>query len=487
MRRRQGSPLNAAFRNPTVIGALAVLITILTVFLAYNANNGLPFVKSYRITAQVPNAEALIPGNEVRIGGVRVGVVESVDPVSHENGTQTANLNLKLDQSVDPLPVDSRVIIRSRSALGLKYLQITRGTSDDGFAEGSVMPLKAARPEPVEIDELFSTFDEPTREAMQQQLTEFGNALAGRGPALNEAIGALRPLLPRLTRVMRILSDPEHGIAPFFQALSQMSSEVAPVAETQAQAFVNLDITLQAFADVARPYIQETISKSPETLLVTSQTLPVIRPFLANTRGLFKDLQPGAEALAVSADSIESALRAGIPALRGSPTLNEQLPPTAASLLRFNDNAGVREGITRLTDFSNSLTPTLQFIGPAQSTCNYLTILLANVAETGSLGNSTGNWQRANALSNPSGPNNEGSPASAPANGGGTDPRNFLHVNMYPNTAGKGQTFECEAGNEPYTPGQQSIGNIPGNQGIDTALQIPMQNPAVSSSSKGDG
>ena len=73
MRRRQGSPLNAAFRNPTVIGALTVLITILTVFLAYNANNGLPFVKSYRITAQVPNAEALTPGNEVRIGGVRVG------------------------------------------------------------------------------------------------------------------------------------------------------------------------------------------------------------------------------------------------------------------------------------------------------------------------------------------------------------------------------------------------------------------------------
>ncbi len=222
MRRRQGSPLNAAFRNPTVIGALTVLITILTVFLAYNANNGLPFVKSYRITAQVPNAEALIPGNEVRIGGVRVGVVESVDPVAHDNGTQTANLNLKLDESVDPLPVDSKVIIRSRSALGLKYLQITRGTSDDGFAEGSVMPLRAATPEPVEIDQLFSTFDEPTRVAIQQQLTEFGNALAGRGPALNEAIGAFRPLLPRLTRVMRVLANPRQGIAPFFRALADV-------------------------------------------------------------------------------------------------------------------------------------------------------------------------------------------------------------------------------------------------------------------------
>ena len=80
--RRGQTPLNAAFRNPTVIGALAVLITVLAVFLAYNANNGLPFVQSYRLTAQVPDAAALVPGNEVRIGGVRVGVVESIEPVT---------------------------------------------------------------------------------------------------------------------------------------------------------------------------------------------------------------------------------------------------------------------------------------------------------------------------------------------------------------------------------------------------------------------
>ncbi len=479
MRRRRGSPLTAAFSNPTVIGALAVLITILTVFLAYNANNGLPFVQSYRLTAQVPNAEALVPGNEVRIGGVRVGIVESIEPVAHDDGSQTAELNLKLDQSVDPLPVDSQVIIRSRSALGLKYLQITRGDSDQGFAEGSVMPLRAARPEPVEIDEVFSTFDAPTRRAIQENLTEFGNALAGRGPALNEAIGAFKPLLPRLERVMHVLSSPEHGLAAFFRASGRAAAEVAPVAEVQAQMFVDLDTTLAAFADVARPYLQETITKGAESLRVVTDTLPRIRPFLVNSRGLFVDLQPGARALAQSADTIEAALRAGIPALRGSPTLNAQLPPTAAALRRFNDNADVREGIGRLTDFSNSLTPTVRFIGPAQSVCNYLTILLHNVANTGSLGNSTGNWQRANAVGTPVGPNNEGGPASAPANGGGTDPRNFLHINMYPNTAAPGQTRECEAGNEPYTPGRTSIGNVPGNQGINTALQIPSQNPAV--------
>ena len=83
--RGRGTPLNAAFRNPTVIGALTVLITILAVFLAYNANNGLPFVQTYRLTAEVPNADGLVKGNEVRVGGVRVGIVEDIKPVSQED------------------------------------------------------------------------------------------------------------------------------------------------------------------------------------------------------------------------------------------------------------------------------------------------------------------------------------------------------------------------------------------------------------------
>ena len=61
-----------------MVGAVTVLVVIVAVFLAYNANNGLPFVSTYDLKARVPNANALVKGNEVRIGGVRVGVVRSV-------------------------------------------------------------------------------------------------------------------------------------------------------------------------------------------------------------------------------------------------------------------------------------------------------------------------------------------------------------------------------------------------------------------------
>ena len=74
------------------------------------------------------------------------------------------------------------MIVRSRSALGLKYLEIDKGTSNKGYPEGAILPLKAAHPKPVEIDQVLNTFDEPTRRAIRGNLVGFGDALAGRGP-----------------------------------------------------------------------------------------------------------------------------------------------------------------------------------------------------------------------------------------------------------------------------------------------------------------
>jgi virulence factor Mce-like protein len=456
--------------SPVLVGAITSLIAAVAVFLAYNANNGLPFVKTYRITAQVPDAASLVPGNEVRIAGVRIGAIESIEPVQDEDGTVHAKIDLKLEGQVDPLPKDSTVIVRAKSALGLKYLELVQGTSKEGYGPGAVMPLSAAHPEPVDIDQLLNTFDPPTRLAIRQNLNEFGTALGGRGVDLNQAIGELRPLVVRLQPVMANLSSPRTALGGFFRALEATAAEVAPAAETQAQLFVALDATFGALAGVARPFIQETISETPPTLDVANQALPVITPFLDDSAALFADLQPGAEALRTSSPVLARALAKGVPALRRSPQLNAQIPPTAQSLADFSANSGVRAGIDRLTRTNAILDPLLAFVTPAQSVCNYGTLLFRNAASALSLGDGVGTWQRFILFATPDGTNNEGSPASAPANGGG-DPRNFLHVNPYPNSAAPGQPRECEAGNESFIAGQRMLGNVPGNQGIVTQDQ----------------
>jgi virulence factor Mce-like protein len=463
--------MGAIASSPTMVGAITVLIVIVAVFLAYNANTGLPFVPTYRISVQVPNANELVPSNEVRIGGVRVGLVEDVVPqTDQETGKTTARLDLKLDNEVRELPEDSTVIVRSRSALGLKYLEVKKGTSSEGIPEGATLPLNAARPEPVEIDQVLNTFNEPTRLAIQRNLVEFGNAIAARGPALNEAIGKLAPALTHLQPVARVLSDPDTQLARFIDALRDTSAEVAPVAETQARMFVVLETTFGALARVARPFIQETISRTPPTYETAIRTLPRIRPFLRNTRGLFVDLAPGARALRKTAPALADAATVGVPALLEAPGFNRQLPPTAASLRRLNDNAGARAGIDQAITFADELSPTLRFITPAQSVCFYGSLLFYNFGDAMRLGNSLGNWQRFIVLSGPGAPdapNNEGVPSSGIARGP-SPPANFLHSNPYPNTASPGQTRECEAGREVYNDvaNRVSIGNLPGNQGL---------------------
>ena len=478
--------MGAIASSPTMVGAITTLIVILAIFLAYNANNGLPFVPSYRISVQVPNAETLVKGNDVRVAGIRVGFVESVVPVAHENGKVTAQANLKLDKSVDPIPKGSTISVRSRSALGLKYLDIKMSHSPRGYAEGSTLPLQAARPHPVQFDQLLNTFNTPTRIAIKQNLVQFGAALGGRGPQLNEAFGALRPLLARLRPVAKNLGSQQTGLVRFFRAAEDLSAEVAPVAETQAHMFVSLDTTFAAFASVARPFIQETISETPPTLDTLTRTSPKIESLLAHSAGLFADLRPGVHALRVNSPAIASALETGARVLPDTPELNAQLPPTAESLERFATDRGVQAGINRSTQLANYLTPTARFIGPAQSVCNYGTLLFRNAESIFSIGDGVGTSQRFTVMSSPGGPNNETSPSSAPANQAGNEDNpingdrnaNFLHSNPYPNTASPGQTFECEAGNEDYLKNQAVIGNVPGNQGIVTEDQLPRQKNA---------
>jgi virulence factor Mce-like protein len=462
--RRRGSQSIAA--NPVLIGAATVLVVLVAVFLSYNANNGLPFVPTYTLTADVPSAAQLVKGNEVRIGGTRVGVVDKITPKQLDNGKVIAQLHLKLETTVKPLPKDSTILIRPRSALGLKYVEITKGTSTQGYDEGATIPIKAATPAPVEFDEFLSTFDEKTRDAAQQQLLGFGNAFAGRGQDLHAAIQAFNPLLTQLTPAMANLSDDRTRLGRLFQSLGRTSAIVAPVAEDQAQLFSNLDTTFTAFAAIARPYLQDAISGGPPAEQTAIDELPKQRPFLANSEGFFHDLRPGVKALSGAAADLADAFTVGEPALRKSVQLNKDLKPTFQALQRFAEDPLVSLGVQDLGTTAKIANPLFAAITPAQTECNYWTLLFRNAASLLSEGDNNGTGQRFMIVAAPQGPNNEGGPSSGPANGPTKD--NYLHSNPYPNTAGPGQTQECEAGNEKYDAGKQVIGNDPGNQGLAT-------------------
>jgi ABC-type transporter Mla subunit MlaD len=404
----------------------------------------------------------------VRIGGTRVGVVNSISATALPNGSAQAVLSLKLERSIQPLPVDSTVIVRPRSALGLKYVQITRGHASNGFANGATIPVANATPTPVEIDDVFNMFNEPTRQASRENLTTFGDALAGRGVGLNDAISEFPRLLTLLTPVASNLASPQTGLAPFFRALNRAAGEVAPVAAAQGELFANLDTTFSSLATVTQA-IQDSISGGPPALDTATRDLPRQIPFLANSELLFKRLRPGFAAFGQAAPDLAGTVTEGTPALERSPAFDKRLSAALESVQEFAQDPQVPAGLNQLTNAASLLRPTVAFLTPAQTVCNYLALFFRNGSAVLSEGDSVGTWQRFIIVAPPQIPNSEAGPSAVPANGPQTtDPlsrNSFLHSDPYPNTAAPGQTRECEAANEKYIPNRSVIGNVPGNQG----------------------
>jgi hypothetical protein len=329
------------------------------------------------------------------------------------------------------------------------------------------MPM-TAKTRPVEIDDFFAMFDDPTRRASSENLLEFGSGFAGRGGDINGALAGLDPLLQHLDPALRNLADPATGFDRLFPAFEQSAHEVAPVAAVQAQLFGSMSETFRAMSSVSED-LKASISGGPEALDVATRELPAQAPFVKDTTELFHRFRPAFSSLAHASVGFASAFRAGEPALRRAPALNRRVVVMLRALEVFTADPRVSPGLRRLARTASLLEPTIAFATPAQTTCNYLALFFNNIGSALSESDSVGSLLRVGILALPRGVNSEAGPASAPMDGPPSshplEEDRFLHSNPYPNTAAPGQTQECEAGNERYEPNRQVIGNPPGGQG----------------------
>jgi ABC-type transporter Mla subunit MlaD len=459
MNRRRSTSLAG---SPLLIGAVTTLIVVVAVFLSYNANNGLPFVPTYNVKVALPEGSGLQPSNQVRIGGTRVGLIGSLTP--HQDpttGRVTAIANLKLEKKVEPLPADTKAIVLSVSAIGLKYLELEKGTSGRTIKAGGEIPVGQAR-EPVDIDQLFNMFDEPTRTAIQQNTNSFGDGLAGRGLELNDAIATLKPLVTRAIPVLHNLASPQTDLRAFFPALERVSEQAAPVAEAQAALYVDQDTFFKAWAGVARALEEATVG-GPPALEQAIFSLPNEAAFTEKSTEFMHLLRPSAKTLTTVAKPLGNAFAEGAVNLEQAVALNSRLAESSQALQRFAQNPVVTaalEDFTQTLQFGN---PVVAGLAPEQSYCNYLTLAFRNVAALESENVGVGSVARAGIVLAPTGPNNEGFPSSGPANGPSTEKafgsstiidNNHVHLTPYPNVAGPGQAKLCESGNETYEIGK---------------------------------
>ena len=440
---KRGSPLQTLASSPTMVGAITTLIVIVAVFLAYNANNGLPFVPVYRVSVVVPNAARLVQNNEVRIGGNRVGVVESIEavrlPIDDESPDAetkgdtsgvVARVNLKLDKAAAPLPQNSIFRIRYRSSFGLKFLEVTRGSSEQMAPEGYIFDGTNDNDDPndddqeilsidelaknkgaadgtfidqTEFDEIGNTFDQPTRNAIRQNLAGYGDAFAARGASLNQAIASLNPLLTNLLPVAKMLNESETNLQNFFPSLARTAEIVAPVAEEQGELFGNMATTFAAIGDDPEA-LQATISGGPPALQAGIDLLPGQRPFLTEFTELNSRLRPGVRQLRLALPSLNRAIEVGTPVLSRTVAANERLRGVFRQTLNLVEQPTTKSALVRLEETFDAAKPLASWVTPAQTVCNYWNYMWTLLPEHLTERDNVGYTQRVSLVSTPEGP-----------------------------------------------------------------------------------
>jgi virulence factor Mce-like protein len=491
MRRQTGAPelvapaeiQRSAFANPVLIGAVTVLVLIIAVFLAYNANNGLPFVPTRELKVDIPNGSDLVPGNDVDEGGDRVGLVSDMQPIELPNGQVGAQLTLQLNRSNGRVPVDSTVSIRPRSVLGLKYVDLRTGTSSRVFPDGGTMSVSRTSV-PVQIDDINKMFDAKTRPAIQQDLAGFGDTFTARGSALNDTIASLPSLFQHLQPVAHYLSDPHTELTRFFVALNGFFGTISPVAATNERLFADQATTFEAISrDPAA--LESTIKQSPPTLDVSTDSLKAQQPFLADLTTFNRYLGPATVQLRAALPNVDPALEAGIKVLPRTPSMNRKLQGVLASLKSLALDPGTNVALNGLTSTVGILNPTIRYLGPYATVCNSWNYFWVELADLVSEQTSFGMAQRALIQFANHQTNNVGAQgANNPANGyqpgdfqgtGGPADAEYSHGPTYGAAIDNAGNADCEVGQRGYQLMQNSLdpkgrafvtdAHTPGDQG----------------------
>src|ERR1044072_4295380 len=134
--------------------ALSCFGLLLFLWLAFGGPTPLK-PKGYRIHASFGEATQLAKEDDVRISGVSVGKVKTINTESDVRSDAV----IELQSKYAPLPADSRAVLRQKTLLGETYVELTPGHRSAGtIAEGGRLAASHVSPT-VELDEIFRALD----------------------------------------------------------------------------------------------------------------------------------------------------------------------------------------------------------------------------------------------------------------------------------------------------------------------------------------
>lgn len=277
-----------------VITGFALSCFGILLFLWVTFGGPTPFrAKPYEIKVPFNEATQLAEQSDVRISGVNVGKVQSIDLAP--NGKQ-ALATVDIDDRYAPIPKSTRAMLRTKTLLGETYIELTPGSSSGPQLEDGATLPEANIAESVQLDEIFRTFNAQTRHAFQEWMQEAAVAIDGQGQNLSYALGGLEPTFGELDKLFRVLDTQRLAVSQLFRngtttftALRGREGELANLIQASNAVF---QTTAKRDRDI------EALFRAFPTFLDESRlTLNRLKGFSQNADPLMKQLVPAAEEL----------------------------------------------------------------------------------------------------------------------------------------------------------------------------------------------
>lgn len=303
-----GSGTNVGLRLLTV-ATIALAILVVGFLLLRGGGDG------YRVSMTLENANQLVRGNQVKVGGVPVGKVAKI--ALADDGRARIELSIQ-DGGLEPLRAGTHATVRSTSLSGIANRYVALQPGPDGgaaIADGGQIPASSVHGE-VDLDEVLNTLDPTTQRDLQVVVGELGGGLDGpAGRDLNEGLRALNPALSQVGLTeSEILRDQGR----FERLLVESADVVTAVAsrdERLPRLVANTHATLDAIGRRSEN-LESSLSRLPPALRQTNTTLVDLRSAVGDFRPTVRLARPVAPLLSSFLRELQPTARDARPVVR---------------------------------------------------------------------------------------------------------------------------------------------------------------------------
>jgi phospholipid/cholesterol/gamma-HCH transport system substrate-binding protein len=294
----------------------------------------------------------LVQGNQVLVGGQPVGTIDSIDLTDDGH----AQVEITVDH---PLHDGTTAVVRATSLSGIanRYISIFPGPNNAPTLDDGATLTAEHTTAPVDLDQLFDTFDGKTRKALDNVIQGYGTVYTGNTAEANKTYKYFAPGLQATDRLLQELTRDQQTFSEFLVSSSRALGAVAERRNDLSALTSNANQMLGAIAQ-ENSSLDRSLAALPPAMRQANTTFVNLRAALDDltplvftakraTRNLpqfLRDLRPVAEKAVPVVHNLRLAVnRSGAQndltdVLRDLPPLQQQAKTASKSGIRAMDD-----------------------------------------------------------------------------------------------------------------------------------------------------